>query len=136
MRALVLLFVVGCSGGGSTPAFPPPAGTTFTICEGVESGESCSTVGWCHSASDCSVLEACYCTGSAYQCTATETLCDFGEGAHCALEGNAACHTPPVGGVCSCSGGQTKRVTSCPLPECPDYDPGREECTCADGSCP
>ena len=133
MKWLVLVIMLGaCSESGAV--WPPPANTVFSICDGVQSGESCSVTGWCHSSADCGVLRGCYCNGSSYECHTADTLCDFGEKARCSLEGNAACRTPPVGGICTCTNGQTECVHSCPLAECTDYD--GSQCICADGTCP
>jgi hypothetical protein len=127
MRAIVFVVVLAaCSESGSA-AWPAPEGTVFSTCNAT-TGASCSQVGWCHSTDDCHALRGCYCNGTSYECFAADALCDFGESASCALEGNASCNTPPVGGSCSCTGGVTTCQRSCPLPECPSYDPGSETC--------
>jgi hypothetical protein len=127
MRGIVFMVVLAaCSESGST-AWPPPEGTVFSTCN-AHSGNPCTEVGWCHSADDCGLLRGCYCNGESYQCFATDSLCDFGESASCALEGTPSCGIAPTGGICSCTGGVTTCTRVCPLPECPTYDPGSESC--------
>ena len=117
-------------------AWPPPPGTTFDSCTGARTGEACTDAGWCQAGIDCNLQSGCYCDGAVYHCFVAEDVCDFGDGAGCALEGNAACGISPVGGWCTCNADAVNCVKSCPLPECPDYNPGLEQCECADGTCP
>ena len=113
--------------------WPPPAGTQFESCFGIEPGDACTDAGWCM---DCELLVGCFCDGDHYECYQAATLCDFGEGASCAHEGNPGCGIPPSPEYCSCAAGVVECDYVCPLAECPDFDPATTSCTCADGSCP
>lgn len=129
MRLAVLALVLaGCMDtAAAPPTWPPPPGTALAECGSfpIADGAACADAGWC---SDCYQLQGCYCDGTAYSCVQLDSVCDFGEGAGCPIEGTPGCGIPPAPGYATCTGGHVEITHTCPFPECPTYDPATSSC--------
>lgn len=133
---LTLVALAACDPMPDQPAWPPPPGTPFVQCGTLDPGGACSVEGWCSACDTPDGMLGCYCDGERVICFRADSVCDFGEGAGCAIEGNPNCGIAPAPGYQTCTGGQVEISYVCPFAECPDYDPGTSACTCADGTCP